>query len=910
MPLVNRVRNNPVQSAKLGDGKGWNNWKKPETVSIMIISSKQIVFIIGLCSVFHAVTAQQSRQLVFDRTLHNLWMIQSAQYATDSGSLISTKRYIPKAWYPTTVPHTVLGALVDDQVYKHIFFDQRLSTFSDTPFNHPWWYRTSFRLESFPPGQQVMLRFNGINYRADVWLNGRLVASADTLAGSFRRFDLDITPFARAGTNILAVEVSKPQPGDLAIGFVDWNPEPADHDMGIWRDVHLLVTGEVSLAQPFVRTQVDSATLEKADITLSTLVQNHSDKRVEGVLSASIGNHIHVSQSVILEPGQSKMISFAPDGYPALHMAHPRLWWTYELGKPNLYHLHLAFRINHTLSDQKDLDFGIRTITGYMTPQGFRGYRLNGKNLLIKGGGWTDPMLLNASSAYEKAGIEYAVQMHLNAIRMEGFWGHDQHIFNLCDRYGVLVMAGFSCQWEWQNSFGAPQDQYGCIKTPLQINIAVNSFADQITWLRNHPSIFLWLYGSDKWPRPELESGYLGVLSQDDPTRPYAQSAAEHTSVITGPSGMKMRGPYDYVPPDYWYIDHRYGGAFGFNTETSPGPEIPVLESLKRMIPADSLWPISSAWMYHAARGNFHNLTHYNQAMDQRLGPPEDLTDYLRKAQYLNYEGARAMFEAFEANRFRATGIIQWMYNASWPKLWWQLYDYYLVPTGAFYGTRRACEPIHIAYNYGSAAIDLENNTLMDVKNLKAEVTLLNFNLSPVMSTTIAVKDLGPQQTLVLDTLDTDHASPTYFLRLNLRNDSGTTLSRNFYVLSQRKDLLDTKHSTWFITPESQFADLTALQQLPMADLEVTRHIERHADSTMIRIKLRNPGKNLAFMVYLDLVTGKDNPVVPVFWKDNYITLLPGEERTVNGYCFTRDLDGQPPRIKVSGWNVREEKLP
>ncbi|MGH2566182.1 MAG: hypothetical protein ACRDE5_16810, partial [Ginsengibacter sp.] len=358
----------------------------------------------------------------------------------------------------------------------------------------------------------------------------------------------------------------------------------------------------------------------------------------------------------------------------------------------------------------------------------------------------------------------------------------------LCDEKGILLMVGFSCQWEWKGAFGTPDDKYGAIITPDQIDIATKSWHDQIMWLRNHPSIFLWLYGSDKWPRPELEKDYLNVLSTCDNTRPYTQSAHEWTSEITGPTRMKMRGPYDYVPPDYWYIDTTYGGAFGFNTETGPGPQVPVLESLEKMIPKDSLWPVSSSWLYHAARGIFHNLTRYDSAMDERLGAPASLQDYERKAQFLNYEGMRAMFEAFEANRFEATGIIQWMYNASWPKLWWQLYDYYLMPTGAFYGARKANEPLHVSYNYGDNTVDVMNNTGKAINELTAEINLLDFNSKSVFKKTIAVSDLESKVTKEVFSLPSDPGlTKTYFLDLKLFNQQHQNVSNNFYVLSTEK---------------------------------------------------------------------------------------------------------------------------
>jgi len=598
-------------------------------------------------------------QKVVDRPLQAGWYIQSSAVVGNDGARLSDPNFVFHAlqWYPTSVPHTVLATLVKDGVYKDIFQGRRLSQIPDSLFQVPWWYRTEFELPELSTDRQITLCFDGINYRADVWLNGHQIASADTLKGSFRRFRFPVTTIVHPGKNVLAVRVFPPGAGDLAIGFVDWNPEPPDHDMGIWRPVRLRITGPVSVSAPFVSTVVDTATLDQAWLTVSLMLHNHTGQTQHATVQvqiippqASARQRILLRQDIELAPHARREVVFTPDAYPALHIQHPQLWWTHDWGKPALYRLHAeVWNGKASRADSLSIRFGIRSISAYRTPQGYWGYRLNGKPILIKGGGWTDPMLLDASPAYEEAEIDYAVHMGLNAIRMEGFWGHDQHIYDLCDEKGILIMAGFSCQWEWKNLMHSPDDQYSAIITPEQNDIAAASWHDQVLWLRHHPSIFLWLYGSDKWPRPALEQRYLDVLHQFDTTRPFTCSAAEHTSVLTGFSGMKMRGPYDYVPPDYWYIDTLHGGAYGFNTETSPGPEIPVLSSLQKMIPADSLWPIGTAWLYHSARGQFYNLTYFNRAMEQRLGPPVDLQDYLRKAQFLDFEGERAMFEAFEA---------------------------------------------------------------------------------------------------------------------------------------------------------------------------------------------------------------------------------------------------------------------
>jgi exo-1,4-beta-D-glucosaminidase len=835
------------------------------------------------------------------------WQIQSSDKVKATDEEISTLNFRPKDWYAAKVPNSTLGSLVDAGVFKNVFYNRNLEKIPDSLFQAPWWYRRTFNIEKINPVQVYRLRFNGISYYADIWLNGKKVASGDTVKGSFRQFVFDVTPFIKKGENVLAVKVTQGAPADLNIGFVDWNPEPADNHMGIWRDVHFMESGPVAIENPFVITDVDTATLSYANIKVRVDLQNFSDKKVSGTLKTNIGNDIHLSTNISLEPHEIKEVILSSEQYHQLTMMHPKLWWTHDLGEPYLYTLQMNFDINKQLSDSKKIKFGVRSVSGYMTDRGFRAYRLNGKKILIKGGGWTDPMLLNATPEYERAGIDYAVHMNLNAIRMEGFWGSDEHLYNLCDEKGILVMVGFSCQWEWKGIFGGNyEDKYGCIVTPDQMDVAATSWNDQIVWLRNHPSIFLWLYGSDKWPRPELETKYLAVLKEQDPTRPYAQSAKEWKSEITGPTGMKMRGPYDYVPPAYWYIDTSYGGAFGFNTETGPGPQVPVLESLEKMIPKDSLWPIGSSWLYHAARGKFHNLDAYNSAMNERLGQPNDLKDYLRKAQYMNYEGMRAMFEAFEANRPEATGIIQWMYNASWPKLWWQFYDYYLMPTGALYGARVANEPLHIFYDYGHQAVDVMNNTPKKSGDLTADINVLDANSKSVLKKSLPVSELGSLETKEIFPLqDNLNVSKTYFLDLRLFDKQHQLVSNNFYVLSTQKDSLAEKKSTWYITPQSQYADLTLLEKLPKVKLQKSETVSQKGENTVIDVKLKNPSQHVAFMVYMDLKKGQTTEsVVPVFWKENYFTLLPGEERTVSVWVHTKDLDGQKGRVVVGGWNV------
>lgn len=843
-------------------------------------------------------------------TLSDHWLIQSSKYLNVSGENISADSFVTEGWHKAVVPSTVLGTLVNDGIFKNPFQGRNLSAIPDSLFSRSWWYRTSFPLPRKADNfNHVTLKFLGLNYKANIWLNGKLIASGDSVYGGFRQFDFDVTEDVHfGGMNVLAVEIFRPEPGSLTLGFVDWSPAPPDHDMGLWRPVEVHLSGNVSIDHPFVASKVDTATLKEAELTVSAELINMADHDINGVLTGRIES-ISISQPVSLHPHEKRVLVFPPENFRQLIIKDPRLWWTHDLGIPNLYTIHLEFKTGQdhnerVVTDFNDFKFGIRQVNDYINPYGFRGYKLNGKKILIRGGGWVDHIFLDQNEQNLEAQTDYAVNMHLNAIRMEGFWGEGSDIYNLCDEKGILIMVGISCQWEWKNIFGGDaEDQYGCIISPKDMVAAARSFKDQIRWLRNHPSIFLWLYGSDKFPSPDLESKYREVLSQYDTTRPFLSSAAEHTSTLTGPSAVKMRGPYDYVPPVYWFVDTSYGGAFGFNTESGPGPQVPRIESLKKMLSPDSLWPINDEWYYHCARGRFHNLEIYNNAIDARLGKPMDLEDYERKAQFTNYEAMRAMFEAFGADKFKSTGVIQWMYNAAWPKMWWQLYDYYLNPTGAFYGAQKACEPIHVEYNPADRGVVVVNSTLRPANGLTLRIELLDFNMRKMFFRQMTVDIPANAADEVIAFPKNDSVTPTYFLSLHLYRGK-EVVSSNMYALSTVTDSIHEKESSWYVT-QSSYADLTELNRLPEIKLETTGKFVRRGEDYLVTATIHNPTDRLAFMAYLSVKSGNTEDIVlPVFWDENYISLLPGETRTVHGHFHAADLKGESPRLEVSGWNI------
>ena len=858
--------------------------------------------------------------------LEKNWILQSSEKINVTGEVISSKKYLPENWFKTNVPSTVLGVLIKNDIYKDVFQGINLESIPKEQFEKSWWYRTEFVLSNSLNMKYVELEFDGVIYRANVWLNGKKIASSNEMFGSYRRFQFNISNIINFnGKNILAVEVFPPVQGEPTVGFVDWNPKPPDNNMGIWREVKVKFSGAASINFPFVKSRIDLKEYKSAELTISSEVYNNTNKKVIGILSGEIGS-IKFSKQVELEPNENKLITVTPLEFSQLKINNPRIWWIHSWGKPELYDLKLQLTIDGKLSDEVDTRFGIREVSDYINKEGHRGYKLNGKEVLIAGGGWVDQLFLEYDTKKLEHQIQYVKQIGLNAIRLEGIWGNNQELYDLCDRYGILLMVGWSCQWEWEEYIGKQHDEYGAIKTPEDMQLLAQSWEDQIKWLRNHPSIFVWVAASDKLPRPELEKEYLNILKEIDSTRPYLSSAGSRNSKISGPSAVKMNGPYEYVPPVYWSVDSVNGGAFGFNTETGPGPQVPPLESIKKMIPAGHLWPIDSMWNYHCGKNKFSNLDVYNTAMNNRLGKPNDLAEYVTKAQFLNYEGMRAMFEAFTANKPATTGIIQWMLNASWPKLWWQLYDYYLMPNGAFYGAKKALEPLHIQYDYRNHTIIVVNNTLENYDSLKASVMIFNedISVSPKYWREEVVS-LQPNESKKLFMLphekDMKGLTTNYFLSLKLYDPSQEVISTNFYSLATKSDIMDFANTDWYITPVKEYADLTGLNKLEKVSLSLmNKKTEAHKlninyklvlehNTVTIDVEIVNKTEKVVFNIELGLTKGKDGEsILPIFWEDNYFSLLPAERRIIKGYFYKENLNGGEPYLHVAGWNIIPEE--
>ncbi len=846
------------------------------------------------------------------RDLRDGWLIQSSCKVPEKGGLVSTTKFVPKGWHPASVPATVLAALVADKVYPDPYHGMNLraipgtsypigKVFSqlpmpdDSPYRCSWWYRTEFHVPREHRGQSIRLHFGGINYRASIWINGRQIASSSEVAGTYRTYEFDVSQALEFGKqNVLAVEVSAPTEKDLAINWVDWNPAPPDKDMGLWREVYLTFAGPVVLRNPQVVSHVDAATLASAELTLSAEMENTTGQPVQGTLVAEFP-HVRVQQAVELGPNESKLVTFDPAQFPELRLRNPQLWWPYQMGTPHLQTLEMKFVSGNRLSDRLAVRFGIREVTSEMTEQGHRLFRINGKKILIRGGGWAPDMLLRASRQQLRREMRYVRDMNLNAIRLEGKLESDD-FYDLADEYGILIMPGWCCCDIWERWKDWP---------PENLGIATESLKSQVLRMRNHPSIFVWLNGSDNPPPAEVEKAYLDVLQQYHWPNPVISSATAEETTVSGKTGVKMTGPYDWIPPSYWLLDSKHGGAYGFNTETGPGPAIPPAESLRRFLPREHLWPIGDQWNYHAGGGGFTNLDVFRDAMAARYLQPTSMEQFADWAQVMAYEGERAMFEAYSRNKYNTTGVIQWMLNNAWPSLIWHLYDYYLMPAGGYFGTKKACEPLHALFSYPDHSVYVVNSTYQPVSGLRLSAMVYNLDLTRKFAaeTTLDIPEDTSQQAFVIPEIS--DLSTTYFVKLDLRDHAGKVVSSNFYWLSTKPDAFDWDKTDYRRTPVTQHGDLTALSTLPKLRLQLSSRLEKHAETAVAHVKVKNPSKHLAFQVRLRLLNeAQGADILPVFWGDNFFALMPGEEREVTG---TYDLGDSPegtPVVRVEGVNV------
>ena len=803
-------------------------------------------------------------------------------------------------WYRATVPGTVLTTLVNNNIYPEPAYGEndRPNIIPESLCRTSWWYRTEFSVPSAYRGRRIWLKFEGINYTADVWVNGTRVGA---IRGAFIRGDFDITPLVKAGGKAaLAVRIAPPpHPGDpwektianqrgpngggvngplwqdgptfvASIGW-DWVPGIRDRQSGIWQKVTLAATGPVVLENPYVTTDVPLPRTDSADVSIEVTVRNTSRARQAGVLAGKLGEIAFRSPALTLEPGSSQIVRLNPANTLQLRLASPKLWWPNGFGEPNLYPLHLSFDIGGASSDSADLNIGIRKVSYFVEGSKNLTLSVNGVRVFAKGGNWgMDEML----KRIPRRRLEAQVKLHqlANYTILRNWVGQStsEDLYDLCDRYGIMV---------WDEFFQAnPANGLD----PLDAQLYLSNVRDKVLRFRNHPSIVIWCGRNEGAPPPEIDRGIGEIIGELDRGRYYQSSSTAGNGVVSGGGGYHWREPrlfYGYYP--------------AFNTEVGSA-SIPTLEAIQAWMPEKDRFDLNfpnDAWAQRCLTGGNGNPVDkpFQLVLARRYGPYRTVADFVRKAQLADYEAFRAMYEARMSRLFDpATAIITWMSNPAQPALVWQIYDYSLEPFGSFFGVQKAAEPVHIMMTQDDFRVMLVNHTAAELKDLKYRVRILNLDGTTKYDAAAGVPRAPASRAIELARLPAPEGlSAVHFVELELLDAGGRVISDNFY---------------WKETVED---DLTALDTV--ADVELEGRIARRdtPGKCLLDVTLSNSARAVAVMAHVQLRNQRTNGrVLPVYYSENYVSLLPGESRAIRIEAAAEDLGGARPLVAVDGWNV------
>lgn len=832
--------------------------------------------------------------------------------------------------YQVQVPCTVVACLLAAGVFPFDpFYGKNILLIHRADYKVPWIFQTTFKLPVTPVEfrGRVILHLDGLSYKGNLTINGILImtpTSMPPLAGALRRYEIDITPYCRwRAPNIVNVVVVsqlhdtgrwRDNSTDLGIDFYDWTPHPPDLNMGFWRPAWIEVLSPKTpltisgiVVAPRVSRDEETESVV-AFINSSFEVQNWGTSEFTGTFFVTFGHAsppltLTMPQPITIQPnGARRRVTFAWTHFEDLVVPNPPLWWPWQMGESPLFNITVGVVLGTTYRSLRNQKYGIRQVTSALTSGGARQFFVNGVPMIILGGGWQPDLFLRVDNVRLEKEFRLIRAMGLNAIRLEGKMMHEG-FFDLADRFGIVVLPGLGCCDGWQDWGQWPK---------INNYIAAESVRAQAKRLAGHPSVITFFAASDQLPPPANELVYDRILAAEAWPNPIVSSASQQYSNVSGISGVKMVGPYSWVPPTYWLEDGsgllgngsmNYGGAWGFLTEGGPGEAPMTLASWKLTVPAEHLWnattgSMDSWWSQHMGEpyGHFRNLTYYTPPLNARYGNSTSAAQYLYKAQAANYEGIRAMFEGYTRNKAsgggpsaNATGIIQWMMNNAYPSHLWHLYDYYLVSGGGFYGAKKAVEPVHVMMSPYDGTVTIVNNRFEDVlEPISVWVEMREPRTGTarwsaetvVMSLPGDASVLLPSLTVPLDGAGDFALTDVYFVRVSWsvgsHNDNPTAF--NWYWMSPEMDVINWTASNGFRSPCSSWANFTVLEHLSPANVSVTP-----VAAAWDQISVRNVGDVLAFFVYVRLVNSTTmQDIVPVVWSDNFITLLPGEARVLN----------------------------
>jgi hypothetical protein len=867
------------------------------------------LFSIVICLLVYGWVSAQNRY-----ELNSGWRCLSVKEVKAGGENISRPAFDITRWMEATVPGTVLTTLLRNKQVPDPFYGMNNEKIRDIYFTgndfYTYWFVKDFKEQAIGD-EQVWLQFRGVNYKCDVFLNGKKLNPQRHEGMLLRQFYNITAVLAKNGNNRLAVIVYPPDsPGnpnggqggdgtiakDLTTQYTagwDWIQPIRDRNTGIWDKVTIEKTKSIRLQNPHVVTIVPGRRLpdgeqEPAIINVSAEIINPTDRPVFGFLQYKLAGQVIRKEVKILPHTtiESKL--------PYFVLPHPKLWWPNNYGPQNLYTIDLQFTgVKNEILDREKVVFGVRQIeTEWNSHTGSMQALVNGQKIFIKGGNWiiSDAMLRFTPERYD-AEIRFHRDMNLNLIRI---WGgaiiERPDFYAACDRYGLLVFQdfGFSgdCNGRWTDPM-KKEDQWTRRKYPDNHALMLTTMADQVKLIRNHPSLAFWCGGNEITPPEDIFSSLKdSILPVLDGTRHFFDfSNSDSMSLNT--LGGNGDGPYT-IQDTRTFWEHK---TFPFNSEVgSVGTG--DLASLERFIPKEDLVAPKageeedSVWRYH-------RYIPYEKYTDQ-YGRVKDVKDFAMKAQLVNYNQYRALMEGFSSHMWDwYTGCIIWKTQNPWTALRGQMYDYYLDVNACLYGLRNGSEPLHIMMNPADSMVWVVNNGFTAQHDLMMEVKVYDVLTGKDTLYTTQFNEVAPFQSKKYFPLNG-------FLKALDKKD-GIFVSLR---LLKGKDLPVSENLYWLPGSDGNY---TALQQMGRAALKAEA---RQTGSGRTEVKLSNDQTNpVAFfnrITLIDDATGKR--ILPAFYSDNYVSVLPGETKTIVIDCPV-SAEGSQRSVEIYGWNVADQKI-
>jgi hypothetical protein len=814
------------------------------------------------------------------------WRLQRASLVTKDGTGLSKSGFSDADWLAATVPGTVLCSYLNVEAVPDPNFGKNQLYISDSYFYSDFWYRTEFAAPAIDAGKTIWLNFDGINWKAEIFLNGESIGRID---GAFRRGRFDVTGKLHSGQkNALAVRIEKnatpgsckqktwqsngPNGGALgadnptyhaSVGW-DWIPTIRGRNTGITGDVYLTVAGPVTLENPSVTTALLLPDTSSANIGIEVDLVNHSSNAVSGKLRGRFGN-VQFEQVLLLDGSNQnsgrKHLRLDPTTHPALRLQNPQLWWPVGYGDPHLYDVELSFELEDgSSSDIKRLKAGIRQMS-YKEDDGALKLWINGRRFIPRGGNWgfSESMLRYRAREYD-ATLRYHREMNFNMIRNWVGQIGDDKFYEACDRHGVMVWQDFWLANPWDGP--DPDDN----------KLFLSNVRDTVLRIRNHPSMALYCGRNEGFPPKVLNEGIQNILDELHPDLHYIPSSAD--DVVGG------GGPYAAMPLTFYPTMAQYPKL---HSEMGM-PTIPSAESVRAMLSKDALWPPGLEWGLHdLCEGGAPLGENFLAIVERAYGGSDNLEEWISLAQFVDYEGFRAEFEAQSKYRM---GLLLWMSHPCWPSFLWQTYDYYLEPMGAYFSSKNACEPLHIQWNRVTDAVDVVNYSAGDLRGLTALAEVLNIDGTLKWKKDASLDSVEDSSTTCFQIELPAELTPVHFVRLTLSR-GGTPVSTNLYLRGMQE------------------GNFRAIRELPKARLKVSTEVVRRSDQWHMSTRVQNSSAHPALMVKLTVVREKSGDrILPAIYNDNYFTLLPGDERTIQTELNHADTRGERPRMLVRGFNV------